>query len=834
MSNSRCHFGSNKKVIRAFALGLLLLLVASAKAQEPASLKLEYQMPPKAIADLVDAPRTPLVSISPDQKWMLLMNYPTLTSIEDLSQPELRLAGLRINPRTNGPSREWHFNKMMFKKISDGSEHDVSGLPEDPKITNVDWSPDGKWIAFTISHSDRLELWAADVESGQAASVSPLPLNGAYGSPYNWLSDSRTIIAQTIPADRGAAPEKPTVPSGPIIQENIGGKAPARTYQDLLKNPYDEAVFEHYATALMVRITLDGESVPIGTSGVIRHATPSPNGKYILVETIHRPFSYTVPVYRFPEKVEVWDLEGKVVYEVADLPLAESVPIAFGSVRTGRRDVGWRADADATLHWTEALDGGDAGAQAQERDRVYLLPAPFDGGPVPLITLSLRFDEIQWGNDSLAIVSEWWWKTRNVRTWHVAPGSPAADPRLLVDRSWEDRYNDPGQPLMHHTDKGTSVLLTADNGKTLFLSGDGASPEGDRPFLDEFDLKTLEKKRLFRSEEPYFESPERFLDVEKRKLLTRRESVSEPPNYFLRDLNKNDIKQLTFLPHPTPQLENVRKELIRYERTDGVQMTATLYLPAGYSPDDGPLPMLMWAYPQEYKSADAAGQVTDSPYRFIRVGWSSPLLWLVHGYAILDDPTMPIVGEEDEEPNDTYIEQLVASAQAAVDEVVKRGVADRNRIAIGGHSYGAFMAANLLAHSDLYRAGIARSGAYNRTLTPFGFQAEERTLWEASDVYFAMSPFMHAEKVNEPILLIHGEADNNSGTYPLQSERFYGALKGQGATVRLVMLPHESHGYRARESVMHVLWEMTEWLDNYVRNAPLPEKAETEAGSGGN
>jgi len=834
MSNLHCRLDSNNKITRALTFGLLLLLFVSATAQEPTLSKLHYQMPPKAIADLVDAPRSPVVSVSPDQKWMLLLKYPALTSIEDLSRPELRLAGLRINPRTNGPSREWYFNEMMFKKISNGTEHEISGLPESPKITNINWSPDGKWIAFTISHNDRLELWAAEVKSGQAAPVLPHPLNAAYGSPYHWLSDSKTIIAKTIPANRGTSPEEPIVPSGPIIQENIGGKAPARTYQDLLKNAYDKVMFEHYATAQMLRIALDARSVPIGAAGIIRRATPSPDGKYILVETIHRPFSYTVPVYRFPKRVEVWDLDGNVVHEVADLPLAESVPIAFGSVRTGRRDVGGRADADATLHWTEALDDGDAGTEEEERDQVYLLPAPFDGDPVPLITLSLRYEDVRWGNDDLAIVSEWWWKTRKVRTWQVGPGSPEREPRLLIDRSWEDRYSDPGRPLLRKTDRGTSVLLTADNGKTLFLLGDGASPEGDRPFLDEFDLKTLETKRLFRSQEPHFERPVRFLDVKKRKLLTRRESVNEPPNYFLRDLNKDDIKQITFFPHPTPQLKDVQKELIRYERSDGVQMTATLYLPAGYSPDDGPLPMMMWAYPQEYKSADAAGQVTDSPYRFIRIGWYSPLLWLVHGYAVLDDPTMPIVGEGDEEPNDTYVEQLVASAQAAVDEVVKRGVADRNRIAIGGHSYGAFMAANLLAHSDLYRAGIARSGAYNRTLTPFGFQSEERTLWETPEVYFAMSPFMHAEKVNEPILLIHGEADNNSGTYPLQSERFYGALKGQGATARLVMLPHESHGYRARESVMHVLWEMTEWLDNYVKNAALLEETEVEAGSGSN
>ncbi len=807
---------------------LMLISAVLTRAQDEATTAISYQMPPQAIADLVEAPRTPLVSISPDKKYMVMMRYPMLISIEDLSEPELRLAGLRINPRTNGPSRDWYFNEIKFKEMPDGDEYPVSGLPQDPHISNVDWSPDSRWIAFTLILDDRLELWAAEVKNGQAQRLSSLPLNAAHGSPYTWLSNSQMLVAKTVPADRGGAPEEPSVPPGPVVQENLGAKAPAATYQDLLENAYDEDVFEFYATSQIVTLALDGKSSPLGARGIIESITPSPSGKYLLVETVHRPFSYTVPVSRFPRRIEVWDLYGNIVYQVADLPLAEEIPITFGSVRTGRREVGWRNDGEATLWWVEALDGGDAGADAEERDRVYVLEEPFDGDPLPLITLSQRFYQNFWGDDDLAIVSEWWWPTRNIKAWHVYPGKPEREPDLLIDRSWEDRYNDPGWPLMTRTAYGTRVLLTADNGKTLFLSGDGASSEGDRPFLDEFNVGTHETKRLFRSEEPYFESPMELLDAKKRILITRRESVDEPPNYFIRKLKKNELEQITFFPHPTPQLKDVTKELIRYERADGVQMTATLYLPPGYTPEQGPLPVLMWAYPQEYKSADAAGQVTDSPYRFIRVGWYSPLLWLVHGYAILDDPTMPIVGEGEEEPNDTYVEQLVSSAQAAVDELVRRGVGDRDRMAIGGHSYGAFMAANLLAHSDLYRAAIARSGAYNRTLTPFGFQAEERTLWEAPDVYFAMSPFMNADKINEPILLIHGEADNNSGTYPLQSERFYGALKGHGATVRLVMLPHESHSYRARESVMHVLWEMTEWLDTYVKNAPKPE--ETVAG----
>jgi dipeptidyl aminopeptidase/acylaminoacyl peptidase len=660
-----------------------------------------------------------------------------------------------------------------------------------------------------------------------------------------------------------------------------------------LKNAHDEALFEHHLRAQGVLVALAGEQTRLGSPGLLRRIEPAPGGEHFLVEALHRPFSYLVPAHRFPYRVEVWDRQGSAVQVIADLPLAEEVPIAFDAVPTGRRAFGWRADAPATLHWTEAEDGGDPKTEAEVRDRVYLLDAPFNAPPRPFAALGHRYAGIRWGTDDLALVMESWWETRNERTWIVAPTpspSPSPSPslslprqsatgaplprqsatgarhplaplagtrprqnatgapppgqsRLLWDRSWEDRYGDPGDPLTRPTSTGTRVLLTGEDGQSLFLAGAGASPEGDRPFLDRLDLVTRRTTRLWRSEAPYYERPVEILDTRAPRFLTLRESREEPPNLFLRDgagaggtdrraLNDARItdaprrprtappRALTRFPHPAPQLVGARKELIQYERADGVKLSGTLYLPPGYSPEKGPLPLLMWAYPNEYKSAEAASQVRDSPYRFARPGWGSPLFWLTQGFAILDNPSMPIVGEGEREPNDRYVEQLVASARAAVEEVVRRGVADANRIAVGGHSYGAFMTANLLAHSDLFRAGIARSGAYNRTLTPFGFQAEERTLWEAPEVYARMSPFMHAEKIREPILLIHGEADNNSGTFPMQSERLFNALKGHGGTARLVILPLESHGYQARESVMHMLWEMTEWLERYVKHAP--------------
>jgi dipeptidyl aminopeptidase/acylaminoacyl peptidase len=534
------------------------------------------------------------------------------------------------------------------------------------------------------------------------------------------------------------------------------------------------------------------------------------------MKTIHRPFSYLVPVYRFPMRIDVSDIHGKTISVLRDMPLAESLPKGFGAVLTGPRSFGWRADAGAVIYYVNALDGGDPKAAADFRDEIFTMNAPFNQSAQSVMQLDLRYAGIFWGNDHIALAYTREWGTRRTTTWMMNPDKPAT-PKKIIDRLYEDRYSDPGSPMLHRNKYGRNVLLFGQDGETVFLSGVGSSSEGDRPFVDEFNLMNGQSKRLWRSAAPYYERPVTMIDGEKQVVLTSRETTEEPVNYYLRNMVDGSVDPVTNFTHPYPQMKGVYKEMITYKRYDGIDLSATLYLPPGRKPGDGPLPLLMWAYPREFKTAKAASQVVGSPHRFVRISPTSPLIMLSYGYAVLSGPTMPIIGEGDKEPNDTYIKQLVSSAQAAADEMVKREITTRDQMAIGGHSYGAFMVANLLAHSDIYQAGVARSGAYNRTLTPFGFQAEERTFWEAPEVYFAMSPFMHTQKVNEPILLIHGEADNNSGTFPVQSKRYYHALKGHGATAKLVMLPHESHGYRARESVMHMLWETANWLDTYVK-----------------
>lgn len=801
----------------------LALVAGVLHAQEPLTTDAVYQMPPANLAAIVDAPPTPGVSLAPAREWMLLMHRPSLPPISELAEPELRLAGMRIKPATNGPSRSGWYNGLTLKHVTMGTERDITGVPVDGRISEVRWSADGAHIAFLVTTSDHIQLWKANTSNGEAQRLTDREVNDTYGVSLQW-ADNSTVVVKLIPEGRGAAPTDNPVPTGPTIQQNLGEATPARTYQDLLKNSHDESLFDHYFTSQLALVTLDGTITELGKAGVFSNFVTSPDGRFILVQQRHRPYSYQFPASRFPNLIEVWERNGEVVHTVADLPLADNIPIGIGSVAEGPRSVSWRSDAAATLAWTEARDGGNIMQEADIRDEVFLLEAPFDGDATSLVELGQRFGGITWGDGEHALVWSWLWRTRNQQGLMIAPDNPAMASSLLFDYSWQDRYNDPGNPLTEPTEWGTLVLKFSDDGRHIFLSGNGASDEGDRPFLDRMELASGTTERLWRSEAPHYERAIDLLDADRMTMLTSRESATEPANFYVRTIGSDDLHQITHFEHPYPAMLGVSKEMITYSRADGVGLTGTLYLPPDYDEADGGLPTLLWAYPTEYKSADAAGQVQGSPHQFTRVGWWSPVPWVLAGYAVFDDPSLPIIGEGEVEPNDTFIDQLVAGARAAIDVLTDRGVTDPNRVGIGGHSYGAFMTANLLAHSDLFRAGIARSGAYNRTLTPFGFQAEERKFWEAPEIYFAMSPFMHADKIDEPMLMIHGEVDNNSGTFPMQSERMFAAMKGLGGTARLVMLPEESHGYRARESVMHMMWEMTEWLDRYVKTAEPREE----------
>jgi dipeptidyl aminopeptidase/acylaminoacyl peptidase len=785
------------------------ILIATAAAQSAT----QYKQPSAEIVKMLEAPPFPASEVSPDGRWMLLSERPAMPSIADLAQPMLRLAGTRISPRTNSQFAGQNINKLTLVDLSNNASRPLE-IPANAKISGISFSPDSKRIAFVHRIDNAQQLWVASVATAKSAIASTVKLNSTTGAPFQWLPDSSGLICLTVPATRGAAPKESEVPTGPKIQETAGEKAAVATYQDLLKNAHDEELFKYYFTSELAHIDLKtGKLTKIGQPAIFNSVEIAPGGNFIFVSRIVAPYSYYVPYFSFGQELEVWTMQGALAHKLASLPLAEKTPI--GGVRKGPRNVHWQPGAPAKLIYAEALDEGNPKNKVPFRDRVMAYTVPTKMAAVELFKTEMRFAGVQWTEkNDLAIYREFDRPTRKSRTYLLNFAGAEAKPRLLFDLLSEDRYNNPGDFLTTESKSGHRVLQVSSDGQSLFLRGQGASPQGERPFLRKLNLGNLKTEELFRSQDPYYESVTAVLDNDAKRFLTSRESVNDPPNYFMREQGQVTAKALTNFQDPQPQLRKVKKQLITYKRSDGITLSGTLYLPPDYKEGER-RPAFIWAYPAEFASADAASQVSGSANRFTRVAGASHLFFALQGYVVLDNAAMPILGGE--KANDTFVDQLVLNAKAAIDKIVEMGVVDRDRIGVGGHSYGAFMTANLLAHCDLFRAGIARSGAYNRTLTPFTFQNEQRTFWEATAVYSKMSPFFHADKINEPILLIHGEADNNSGTFPMQSERLYAALKGLGKTARYVTLPLESHGYSARESNLHTLYEMINWMDKHVK-----------------
>lgn len=802
------------RILYTAIIGLLLCLPLAAQEN------LTYQKPPAEILELVDIERAPGVFMDSKNTHMLLSYRNTYKTLADLSDEELKLAGLRINPRTNISSTLTYVNNLKYKKLKDKTPVQVKGLPKDAKLANFAWSPDETKMAFTQTTQTGVEVWVLDIATLTAKKLTEAKANANLGSPLSWFRDSSALLVKMLPASRPALINTAdAIPAGPTVTISDGSKAQNRTYQDLLKNKSDEANFETLATSELYKVSLNGTASLWAPAAMYSGASFSPDGNYATVYTIHKPFSYIVTYGRFPSKTTVYNADGKEVKLIDEQPLLENLPKGFMAVEKGRRSINWRADKPATLVWAEALDGGDPEVTVKHRDEIFELPAPFTATPKSIAKTINRYAGITWGTDDTALLHDRWWNTRNTKTYLFNPSNAGLLPEVLFDRNYQDVYTDPGSFDTKRNEWGRNVL-NLENGNG-YLMGDGFSDKGQFPFIDEFNLKTKKKTRLYQS--AYTDKKETFssiMDIKKGEVLVQQQSKNQYPNYYVINIKKKSKPApVTFFENPFKKIENVHKKVIHYKRADGLPLTGTLYLPAGYDrKKKEKLPLIMWAYPAEFKDKNSAGQNTSNPNDFTYPNYGSPVYWVTRGYAVLDDAAFPIVGEDKTEPNDSFIQQLVADAKAAIDAVDALGYIDRRRVAVGGHSYGAFMTANLLTHCDLFAAGIARSGAYNRTLTPFGFQSEERNYWEAPEVYNTMSPFMHADKMKTPLLLIHGEADNNSGTFPMQSERYFNALKGFGAPTRLVLLPKESHGYAAKESILHLLWEQDQWLEKYVKN----------------
>jgi dipeptidyl aminopeptidase/acylaminoacyl peptidase len=791
---------------RTFASILFAVLAASSLFAQG------YKQPPKEVLDVLNIPASPSTSVSPARDRIAMLTPLRYPPIAELAQPMLRLGGIRINPDINGRYGSPYFVSVVLKNIADGSETKVA-LPQGARIVSPQWSADGKYIAAGNITANGVELWVIETATAKATLIKGVKLNTTLSSGFSWMPDQRSLLVNLVAEGLGPAPKRQDVtPEGPSIQETAGRAGAVQTVQDLLKSPNDEKLFEYYTTSQIAKVTMDGKVTKIGRPAIYDNMDGSPDGKYLLVSTVQKPFSYLFPYSRFPKTLAVWDMSGKMVRELMKSPLQDALPV--GGVPTGPRSVSWIPTEAATLMWAEAMDGGDPRKKITPRDQVKTMAAPFDGDAKGLIMVEERFQGRAFGERNGVMFFYDFNRDTNRRRMFMTDYRNPAQVTLLSDLNTRDRYNDPGTPVTKMLPNGFSVVIM--DGEAVYMTGAGASPEGDRPFLRRMTLSDKQTVEMFRSSADSYETFVALLNDKGFSFITRKESLTSPPNLF-KWTGRAAPMPLTDFKDPAPQLRGIKKQLVKYKRADGVDLSFTLYLPPNYKEGER-LPTVLWAYPLEFTDASTAGQVSGSTNRFTTIGGYSHLFFLMQGYAVLDETTMPIVGDP-EKVNDTFIEQIVASAKAAIDKGVEMGVVDPERVGVGGHSYGAFMTANLLAHSDLFRAGIARSGAYNRTLTPFGFQSERRSFWEAQSLYTRVSPFFYADKIKEPILFIHGEADNNQGTFPIQSERMYAAVQGNGGTARLVMLPLESHGYSARESTEHTIHEQLEWFDKYVKNA---------------
>ncbi|HVJ84650.1 MAG TPA: prolyl oligopeptidase family serine peptidase [Caulifigura sp.] len=847
-----------------------------------------YKQPADELVKIIDAPTSESVILSPDHQKMLLMDRVSWPSISFISRPFLKLAGTRVDPEWSTVRRTSQYTELAIQDVAVGSKPKV--ISTLPGLQTPVWAPDGKRFAFTVDGPGGMQLWIGDAADGSVRPVPNIRLTDVMGSAVRWTAGGKGLLVRLVPAERGAPPTlEASTEAGPVIQESLAQKARASTYQDLLKSPHDEALFDYYAPCQLATIDLETLKVTtVGKPGIVTFASVSPDGQYMRLTRLKKPYSYRVPASRFPRTTELIELAtGKTLKSMSDITKPQFT--SSNGVPTGGRAHEWNPLAPASLIWLEAMDGGDPENKARYRDRIMSLDAPFDGEPKEVCKLTQRISDVDFTtNPGEVMITE----SSASRGWQTVTmirlEDPAGSRRVLFDLSSRDAYRDPGRPVRTMTADGQSVILK--EGDLVYYTGVGSTPEGDYPFLDQLNVETGELRRMFRSPPSSYETFVAFLPGDHSRVITNYQDPKSPPNYFIKklveagapvklaaakvedddtpppppvavaldaktdtDRNGRDsddatrrrtrkappphstipvpavaetIGAITNFADPHPQVTSCTKQLLTYERGDGVPLSATLYLPPGYDAASGQkLPVIVHAYPREYSSAETAGQVRGSPYKFTRFYGASPVMFLTQGYAVMMDTAMPVVGSS-RKMNDTFVEQITADAEAAKKKIVDMGIGDPDRMLVTGHSYGAFMTANLLAHTELFATGIACSGAYNRTLTPFGFQNEPRTYWEATETYAKMSPFNFAHKLKEPILLIHGQADNNSGTFPIQSERFYEAVAGTGGTARLVLLPHESHSYASRESILHQLAEMTAWADKYVKNRKLPTKSE--------
>ncbi|MBN2856876.1 MAG: S9 family peptidase [Candidatus Delongbacteria bacterium] len=771
-----------------------------------------YKLPPKAILDVFDAPDPELITLIEGTDKAIQYTYQRYESLESLSSEKLSLAGQVILPSLHSEKTSYPRTYLKMVDLNTMSKTDLND-PQDDIIIKFEISPDRKYIAYLAQKMDGIYLRVVDLHKAEVIFRDEKKVNMALENLLiKWSVDSKYLIIPRIHYGNDPIPEKQVSDIMPKTEESFDKTSPLRTYSNLLETAFDMKLFEYFFTSRFVMLDfITGKETPVGEPGIYRTFSQSPNGKYFLTRKVNEPYSYTVPYYRFGYSVLILDEKGNVVTELVNKPIQDEIPI--GGVETGVRWPAWIPTEPSTVWWTEALDGGDPKVKVPFRDKFYKLDSPFKGKPELFLKTKNRGYISGFSNEKGKMFyldydrdNEW------MSTYYGSYDGSVPD-KMLFTRNEKEKYEHPGDLLTERLPNGYEVIKTVDG--HIYLYGQGYSPEGNFPFLNRFSLETGETETLFKCAEESYENFSGFIGTGTEKICVTRETPEEPRNYYVQDLKTSERTQITSNYDHAPVVRDIKTELISYLREDSVTLSGKLYLPPDFTKGKR-YPLVIWAYPREFTELSTAAQITGSNYTFTRFWGASVKYLALHGYVVLDGASMPVVGDR-ETRNDTFTSQIRLNAKAAIDHLDSLGMIDREKVAVGGHSYGAFMTANLLAYTDLFKAGIANSGAYNRTLTPFGFQSEERTYWEAKEFYQKASPFMNAEMIKTPLLLIHGMDDDNPGTYPMQSERMYAAIKGVGGSARLVMLPYEGHSYHSKESNLHVLAEMCDWLDRFLK-----------------
>lgn len=753
----------------------------------------EYVLPPEPVVSLLERESAPTAFVHAGARRVARLFEQKLVPTSQLERPQLGLAGLRIDVGNRMRAGTDLYTRLRYSALDYAADIHEYRPPDGSLIAELNFSPSGNKMLVTLAFTDHLEVGLLDARDHSFQTLSTGPLSAFWGAPCSFVNEDSLICAQ--PQNTGAPPP---IEIGPNIRELMSGAAPVVPYSNLLRDANDDRLFEHYGAVQFALVPTDGtESRLLNVSGMITAAGVSPDSDFIYTSRISRPYPRQLPVSRFPQSLSIHSTaSGEKIFEQAKAS-RDQVNV---SLAPGPRMPSWDPTRPASLLFVERqLEANDSAT-----DSLLEISAPF-GGPAQNLAPGLRrVSAFAWSNKGNLFLTD---SGSGSRTW---VSYQLRDKLIELARGGEsDVVGDPMQALRVNGESG-AILETSG---ILHFKDETSLDTGAHPTLVAWTYATGKSDELWRSKDTEHAEVLAVLKHKKREYLIATESPSLPRHLVIsREGQRHGLTQPA---PPHPELFGMERRMMRYKRADGLPLSGMLSLPAG-AQEGITTPLVLWIYPRDFADSDQASKSKEYPQRYIDPKGASRFLLLNQGYALFDCP-MPIVGEVTS-GRDDFLSQLISNAEAAIDHLVSIGIADRDRIAVMGHSYGAFAVANLLAHSKLFRTGIATSGAYNRTLTPFGFQRETRTFWQNTEAYVNMSPFFFADNIEGSLLLVHGEADDNAGTPILQSERFYAALVGNGVRTRFVSFPYEGHHLRGRDAVLHTAAEMIHWLDRELRS----------------